>query len=85
MLLLLTGLIFLILKVMEIDPVAAWSWWVVLSPFAATMLWWWWADASGRNKRIEIEKMEKRKKDRRAASLESLGLDTQGRRKTPPR
>ena len=41
---------------------------------------------SGLNKRREMERMEKSKKDRRKENLASLGMDTRARRKaTQPR
>ena len=58
------GLFLALLKYLEIGPVAAWSWWWVLSPFAITALWWAWADASGYTKRKAMEKMDQRKKER---------------------
>ena len=59
MYLLLMGILALALKYLEIGPVAAWSWWVVLSPFALAVAWWAWADASGYTKQREIDKMAK--------------------------
>ena len=32
--------IILLLKILEIDPVARWSWFWVLVPFAVVFLWW---------------------------------------------
>ena len=58
------GLVLALLKYLEIGPVAAWSWWWVLSPFAITALWWAWADATGYTKRKAMEKMDQRKQDR---------------------
>lgn len=68
------ALLLLALKYFEIAPVAAWSWWLVLSPFAATAAWWAWADASGYTKRKEIEKMEERKRKRINRHKEALGM-----------
>ena len=39
------------------------------------------SDKSGLNKRREIERMDKKKADRRQENLASLGLDTRSRRK----
>lgn len=58
------GLIFLVMKLMEIGPVAAWSWWWVLTPFGLAALWWQWADWSGYTKRKEMEKMDAIKAER---------------------
>ncbi len=41
------GILLVVLKYLEIGPVAQWSWWWVLSPFAVTAAWWAWADATG--------------------------------------
>jgi small Trp-rich protein len=78
---LLLGLVLGGLKLAEYGPVAAWSWWLVLSPFAAAAVWWGIADASGLTKRRAMDSMEKRKADRRLRDMEALGLDT--RRKAP--
>jgi small Trp-rich protein len=58
------GLLLLALKWLAIGPVAAWDWWIVLSPFALAVMWWSWTDWSGHDKRREMEKMDKRKQDR---------------------
>ena len=47
------------------------------------MAWWIWSDKSGLNKRREIERMEKRKADRRKENLVSLGLDHRSRKRAP--
>jgi small Trp-rich protein len=73
------GLILLALKYLEIDPVAAWSWWVVLSPFALAVAWWTWADASGYTKRKAVERENAKKQARIDKSKESLGIKTRKR------
>ena len=45
------GVILLLLKWQEIGPVATWSWWTVLAPFALAFVWWTWAEWSGYTKR----------------------------------
>ena len=72
--LVIVGLLLSLAKWTEFGPFAAWSWWVVLSPFGLAMLWWKFADASGWTKQREMDKMEKRKADRRQKAMESLGL-----------
>lgn len=52
------GIVFLILKLLDIGAVAQWSWWIIFTPFALAVAWWAWADASGYTKRKEMEKME---------------------------
>ncbi|WP_119155787.1 TIGR04438 family Trp-rich protein [Caldimonas tepidiphila] len=79
MYLVLLGIVALILKVAEIGPVAQWSWFLVLSPFAGAVAWWSWADASGYNQRQQMKRMEERKKDRQRKSLEALGQPTRKR------
>jgi small Trp-rich protein len=72
MYLLVLGLILLGLKWAGVAPVAGWSWWWVLSPFALAALWWWIADASGYTSRKAMEKEEQRKKQRQEESRERL-------------
>lgn len=71
---LLIGLVAAVMKYVGFGPVAAWPWYVVLSPFALAVLWWWWADASGYTKRVEIEKMEARKQARIEKQRAALGM-----------
>ena len=47
MYLLLIGIAALLLKYLEIGPVATWSLFIVLSPFLLASLWWWYAEESG--------------------------------------
>ena len=71
---LLLGVLLMLLKYLEIGPVANWSWWWVLSPFAVAVAWWAWADATGYTKRKAMEKMEQRKKNRIDRHKEALGM-----------
>ena len=48
------SLLLLLLKYMEIGPVATWSWWVIVGSFGATAAWWMWADATGYTKRKAV-------------------------------
>jgi small Trp-rich protein len=82
MLLLGLGIVLLALKYLEIGAVAAWSWWVVLSPFALAMVWWTWADMSGYTKRKAVERENVRKQARIDRNREQMGLGTRksGRR-----
>ena len=68
------GLLLLALKYIEFAPVAQWSWWVVLSPFALAVLWWSYADATGYSKRRAMEKDDKRKADRVERQRKSIGM-----------
>jgi small Trp-rich protein len=74
------GIILLGLKHLEIGPVAAWSWWVVLGPFGLAFLWWIWADASGYTKRKAMERLAARKKDRIEKQRAQLGFRPRNRR-----
>ena len=74
MYLLLLGIVFALLKFLEIGPVASWSWWWVLSPFALTAAWWAWADFSGYSKRKAMEKTELRRQERVEKHKKALGL-----------
>jgi small Trp-rich protein len=77
---LLLGVAGLLLKYFEVAPVASWSWWLVLSPFALAVAWWAWADASGYTKRKEMDKMEKRRTDRIDKQRDAMGMATKKRR-----
>ena len=62
------GLVLVVLKLAEVEPVAGWAWWVLLLPFVATVAWWVFADVSGLTARREQQRsMERREKRRREA------------------
>lgn len=67
------GLVFLAMKYLEIGPVAAWDWWVVLAPFALAVLWWTWADASGYTKKQAMKREDARRQARIDGNREALG------------
>ncbi|MBK6293852.1 MAG: TIGR04438 family Trp-rich protein [Rhodoferax sp.] len=67
------GVVLLVMKYLEIGPVAAWEWWVVLIPFALAVVWWAWADSSGYTKRKAMEKEDKRRQDRIDKNREAIG------------
>jgi small Trp-rich protein len=66
------GLVLMAAKWLEYGPVAAWSWWWVLLPFALAAAWWSWADYSGYSKRKAMEREDKRRDDRRARTKKAL-------------
>ena len=68
------GLILMVLKYLEIGPVAAWEWWFVLSPFGLAVAWWWWADWSGYTKRKVMDRENDRKQVRIDSNRKSMGL-----------
>ena len=71
---LLVGILMLVMKYLEFGVVASWSWWLVLSPFGLAVLWWAWADKSGYTKRVEMEKMDKRREDRIEKQRDAMGM-----------
>ena len=71
---LLLGIVALVMKCLELAPVAAMPWWVVLSPFGLAVAWWAWADSSGYTKRRAMDKMEKRKQDRIDKQRDAMGF-----------
>jgi small Trp-rich protein len=80
MLFLVLGIILLALKVLEIGPVAEWSWYVVLAPLGLAVVWWAWADWSGYTKKRAVDRENARKQARIDKSREALGLGTKKRR-----
>ena len=74
------GIILLLLKYLEIGPVAAWSWYTVLAPFGLAALWWAWADWSGYTKRKAMEKEDAKKAARIAKAKEAMGQTPRRRR-----
>ena len=67
------GIALLLMKYLEAGPVAAWDWWVVLSPFGMAMAWWAWADWSGYTKRRAVDREDARRKARIDKSRAALG------------
>ena len=68
------GLVLLILKFMEIGPVAVWDWWIVLAPFALAIAWWAWADATGYTKRKAMEAEDAKRKARIERNRDAMGM-----------
>ncbi|RZL98667.1 MAG: TIGR04438 family Trp-rich protein [Variovorax sp.] len=68
------GLLGLVLKFLEVGPVAGLSWWILLIPFGLAALWWAYADASGYTKRRVIEREAVRKQARIDRQRADLGL-----------
>lgn len=67
------GVLLLVLKVAEVGPFGAWSWWLVLAPFACAAIWWAWADATGYTKRRAMDRMEAKKAERRRRNMDAIG------------
>lgn len=81
------GVVLILLNIANIGPFGAWNWevwgdlWKFVLPFLFAVAWWIYSDKSGLNKQREMDRMEKRKKDRRKDNLAALGMDTRSRRK----
>lgn len=73
------GIILLLMKYLDMDPVVNWSWFIVLAPFGLAVAWWSWADASGYTRRKAMEREDKRRQDRIDKQRNALG--TQKRRR----
>lgn len=74
------GLILLTLKFLEVGPIAAWSWWWVLSPFALAVAWWAWADSSGYTKRKAMKREAQRREERIDRHRVAIGTMSKKRR-----
>jgi len=75
------GLVLMLLKFLEIGPVASLSWIWVLSPFAMAVAWWAWADASGYTKKRAMERENERKNARILRSRENIGTQGKSRKR----
>lgn len=73
---LMLGVLGVLLKYLEIDPVAQWAWWIVLVPFGLALAWWSWADWSGYTKRKVVEREDRRRQARIDRQKSALGLLT---------
>lgn len=73
------GIVLLVLKYLEIGPVAIWAWWVVLAPFGLAVIWWKWADASGYTKRRAMAREEEKAQARLGRNRAALGTDRKRR------
>jgi small Trp-rich protein len=67
------GVLGLLLKWLELGPVAGWSWWAVLSPFALAPVWWWFSDITGRTRRLQEAHYQARRKQRRQDTIDAMG------------
>jgi len=73
------GIVLLVLKYLEIGPVATWSWLVVLAPFGLAVAWWAWADATGYTRRKAMEREDKRRLDRINKHRAAIGTERKRR------
>jgi len=74
------GLALIAMKYLEIGPVAGWSWWWVLTPFALAVAWWAWADSSGYTKRKAMERENERRQDRIDRQKTAIGTNFKKKR-----
>ena len=86
MLFVLIGVALIALNLAGIGVFGTWNWqlfgdlWKFALPFLFAALWWIWSDKSGLNKRREMERMDKKKADRRLENMAALGMDPRARR-----
>lgn len=87
MLFVVIGVILILLNLAGVGVIGTWNWelfgdlWKFATPFFFAFAWWVWSDKSGLNKRREMDRMEKKKQDRREENLAKLGMDNRARRK----
>lgn len=82
MALVLLGLVLVVTGWLDIGPAAGWSLWVRLLPFGLALLWWWWSDVSGRTRRVQDQKYQDLKDERRRRATEANGLQDRRRRRS---
>ncbi len=91
MLFVVIGVVLIVLNLAGIGVIGTWDWhitgdiWKFFLPFVLAALWWVWSDKSGLNKRREMDRMEKKKSDRRKENLVALGMNPRARRKANKR
>ena len=68
------GVLLLLAWWADIGPFGKLPWWAVALPFAIAVLWWHFADTSGWTQRRAMDKMERRKTERREKAMDALGL-----------
>ncbi len=73
----LVGVLLLLLKWTDVNPVAAWAWWIVLLPFALAVAWWSFSDSMGITARKQSDRVEARAQKRRDNNLEAIGVSSQ--------
>ena len=71
--LILIGLALLVLKWLDVEPLAAMEWKYTAVPFVLAAVWWKFADATGITRRQQDRKEERRVQERRRRQTEALG------------
>lgn len=74
MALVIVGVVLLALKLLGLGPVAGWSWWWVVLPFALGALYWQFADSAGWTQRAAMRRADEKVKRRRDERLDALGM-----------
>ena len=74
------GVLLLIGRIAELGPLASLPWWAVALPFVIAVLWWQFADSSGWTQRRVMDKMERKKVERREKAMDALGLSSRRER-----
>ena len=69
------GVLLLVAWWADIGPFGKLPWWAVALPFFIAILWWHFADTSGWTQRRAMDKMERRKAERREKAMDALGLN----------
>lgn len=76
------GVALLLLRWFDIPPVVNWPLWVMLLPFLGALVWWAWSDASGRTRRLQEDRIDERRRERRRKAIDALGpQDRDGKRR----
>ena len=76
------GLALLLLRWLGVEPMAQWSAWSMFLPFIAAPVWWAWSDASGRTRRLQEDRIDERRRERRRKAIDALGpQDRDGKRR----
>lgn len=71
--LILIGLALVVLKVLDIEPLASIEWKYTVVPFVLAAVWWKFADATGITRRQQDRKEERRIEERRRRQTDALG------------
>ena len=71
---LLVGVLLLVLRFLEVEPVMSWPWWGLGIPFALAVAWWTFSDSMGLTQARAIRKMEARQAERREKTIRDLGM-----------
>jgi len=69
------GCLLLAMKMSEFGFAADWSWLWILLPFGLAVVWWAFVDMTGITQQREMDKLDKRKQERRQRHMDALGLN----------